>query len=175
MLEGFQRPQDDSLAPLAPAFCNQSKPSSRSEDWSWVTTMVWIESTAGCSCPAGCSRVGFRQETKVRRVLEITHVHLAEVVSGLGEKDRVTSVLLGRTVPWLTMPGGSLRCFITLCESSSFPEMLLSGLELNSSISQCGSLHKIDSAQIVQISKSKRCGCGLGSEQKIGRTMQGQA
>lgn len=74
--------------------------------------MVWIESTAGCSCPAGCSKVGFRQETKVRHVVEIIHVHLAEVISGLRKADLITSAVLGSAISLLRIHGGSLRCFL---------------------------------------------------------------
>lgn len=66
---------------------------------SWVTTLVWIESTVECSCPAGCSRVGFRQETKVRHVVEMTYEYLAEVISGLRKIDLIMSAVLSSVVP----------------------------------------------------------------------------
>ena len=42
-----------------------------------------------------CSRVGFRQDMKARHVVKITHVFLAEFMSGLMKIDFITSAVLG--------------------------------------------------------------------------------
>ena len=43
----------------------------------------------------GCSGAGFRRETKVGPVVEITHVSLAEFTSGFIKIDFITSAVLG--------------------------------------------------------------------------------
>lgn len=48
-----------------------------------------------------CSRLGFRQETKVRHVVKITHVFLAEFKSGFMKIDFIISAMLGNDHFWV--------------------------------------------------------------------------
>jgi hypothetical protein len=129
---------------------------------SWVTTLTWIESTVVCSCPAGCSSAGFRQETKVRHVVEITYVYLAEVISCLRKTDLIMSAVLSSAVPWLEMPGGSLKCFLHAAWAILTPQKCYF-LVWKSSKESVRSQHRTDLSCIVQIIKSKRYGWGSGN------------
>lgn len=80
MVPGGQKMTIWTLCLLA-FYCERARP--RNSVLWWRGSPLWFGQRAGWGkLSPGCSRVGFRQETKVRPVVEVTHVFLAEFTSG---------------------------------------------------------------------------------------------
>lgn len=86
-------------------------------------------------------------------MVEITYVHLAEVISGLRKID-LTSAVLGSAISWLKIHRES----ISKVFSSTLPEMSFSCLEVKQSVIQ----HKTRFSKDISKKQIKEVWVGLG-------------